>query len=83
MQSNLGYCYENGIVVAKNDQEAFVWYEKAAQQGDNFGQANLGYCYETGIGTTKNIQQAIVWYQKAAQQGNHFAGKRLENLLTK
>ena len=31
-QKNLGYCYEKGIGTSKNEQEAFRWYMKSAEQ---------------------------------------------------
>jgi TPR repeat protein len=32
-QSNLGYCYENGLGVVQDSEEAAEWYRKAADQG--------------------------------------------------
>ena len=32
-QYNLGYCYENGIGLISNRDEARCWYEKAAESG--------------------------------------------------
>lgn len=40
-QQNLGFLYENGIVVKKDLSEAAKWYRKAAEQGDATAQANL------------------------------------------
>ena len=37
-QNNLGYCYQNGIGVEKNEVKAFEWYEKSAKQGDSNAQ---------------------------------------------
>ena len=34
-QYNLGYCYENGIGIVSNRDEARSWYEKAAEKGNS------------------------------------------------
>ena len=33
-QFNLGWRYENGRGITKNDEEAVKWYRKAAEQGN-------------------------------------------------
>ena len=66
-QNNLGYCYENGLGVTKDYNEAVKWYRKAAEQGNAYGQYNLGLCYENGDGVSKDINQAVKWYRKAAE----------------
>jgi hypothetical protein len=40
-QSNLGFMYQNGRGVAKDDAQALVWYRKAADQGNAEAQKNL------------------------------------------
>ena len=32
-QYNLGFCYANGVGIAKDDEEAVKWFRKAADQG--------------------------------------------------
>ena len=55
--------------MAKDAQEAVLWYEKAAEQGYDRAQNNMGRCCEFGIGTPKDLQQAVYWYKKAVDQG--------------
>ena len=69
-QVNLGWCYESGTEVEKDEQKAVEWYQKAAEQGYANAQCNLGVCYEHGTGVEKDEQKAVEWYQKAAEQGN-------------
>jgi TPR repeat protein len=57
----IGWCYENGKVVAKNDKEAFKWYTKLAELGSADGQMNLGWCYENGFGVLKDEKEAVKW----------------------
>ena len=69
-QCHLGYCYENGQGISKDEQKAVEWYKKAAEQGNPYAQYNLGNCYEYGQGVSKDEQKATEWYKKAAEQGN-------------
>ena len=68
-QSNLGYCYRNGLGVTKDDYEVVKWYRKAAEQGEKFAQCGLGNCYHNGLGLAQNYNEAVKWYRKAAEQG--------------
>ncbi len=53
-QSALGYCYEFGIGVTRDDAQAVHWYSKAAEQGDAEAQNALGDCYASGKGVTRD-----------------------------
>jgi len=71
------------VVVSKDKQSSdkldlnnnFVWYLKAAQQGDAGGQNFQGMMYENGLGVEKDYQQALNWYKKAASQDSPTAEK--------
>ena len=39
--ANVGKCYENGIGVKRNKQEAIKWYRKAAGQGNQYANRRL------------------------------------------
>jgi TPR repeat protein len=69
-QTDLGYKYETGDGVPKDDAEAVRWYRKAANQGYALAQYNLGVAYENGEGVKKDKSEAVRWYRKAAEQGN-------------
>ena len=68
-QSNLGWMYESGHGVTKDDKEAIRWYRLAADQGDADAQFNLGTMYGKGHGVTQDYKEAIRWYRLAADQG--------------
>ena len=53
-----------------NNEEAFKWYTKAAEQGNAEAQYHTGYLYDYGVGVGKNHQKAVVGYKKAAEQGH-------------
>ena len=69
-QYRLAQMYEFARSVEENPQQAFYWYEKAAQNGHTFAQHNLASSYDTGYGVEQNEKQAIFWYEKAAEQGD-------------
>ena len=72
-QFNVALMYEQGIGVAKDEQQSVVWYEKSAQQGNSNAQFNLGVLYENGRGTSVDFTEANKWYRKAAAQGDALA----------
>ncbi len=69
-QSNLGYLYQSGRGVPKDDTQAVAWYRKSADQGNGGAQNDLAEMYHTGTGVPKDDAQAVAWYRKAADQGN-------------
>lgn len=72
-QSAIAYMYSDGEGVAKDDQKAFFWMEKAARQGHHpCNQRRLGLMFEHGIGVERNLEKAAFWYQQAADQGGYF-----------
>jgi uncharacterized protein len=78
-QFNLGYAYDFGEGVAKDQVEAVKWYRVAAEQGNATAQNNLGYAYFTGEGVAKDAVESVKWWRKAAEQGipaaRHSLGK--------
>ena len=69
-QYYLGRMYHKGKDVIKNNEMAFLWFERAAEQGHAPSQFNLGLMYDKGESTPVNYKQAYYWYKKAAEQGN-------------
>lgn len=78
-QCDLGYCYQEGIGVVKNDYEAIKWYKESARQGNANAQYNLGNCYLNGIGVKENYDEANKWFEKSAKQGHANAQYNLGN----
>lgn len=54
-------------------QQAYFWYKKASEQGDDNALYFLGKMNFNGIGTQKNDKQAIDYYRFSANQGNIYA----------
>jgi TPR repeat protein len=69
----LGVCYHDGITVLKNEEEAFKWYERSAEQGNARGQGIIGYCYGEGFGVGTDEAKAMKYYRLAAAQGETVA----------
>jgi len=80
-QALLGDCLDD---LQATREAAFLWYQRAAEQGDTFGQVNLGWMYEVGFGIPgkadgegKNLSLARQWYarglpelRRQAEQGD-------------
>ena len=82
-QTLIGYLYEKGLGVARDDAEALAWYRKAAQQGHAPAQRNIGILYEQGAGVAQDHAEALRWYRMAAEQGNAGAQTNAGHLYEK
>ena len=69
-QTNIGWMYESGTSVQKDEAEAVKLYRKAAEQDYPRAQTNLGWMYANGKGIEKDETEAVKWYCKAADQGD-------------
>ncbi|MGG4603834.1 tetratricopeptide repeat protein [Paenalcaligenes sp. Me131] len=67
-QVALGTKYMYGEELPRDEEQAFSWYLKAAEQGVAPG--SVAYMYATGTGVAQNDQEAAVWYAKGAEQGD-------------
>ncbi|OMJ08633.1 Chitin synthase regulatory factor 3 [Smittium culicis] len=65
----------------QNDNQAFLWAEKASKHGSVKAMCALGYYYEFGIGTPKSIEDAKMWYENSSSAGYSYGKKRLEQLI--
>ena len=78
-QLNLGYLYQHGFGVAKNDHEALKWYRLAVAQG----QYNLGVRSAQGRGVPHDYSQTVKWYKLAASHGHTRAQVNLGSMYCK
>lgn len=65
----LGSRFASGRGGARDDSEAFRWFEQAAEAGLAEAQFNLGVMYANGRGVVRNMAAAARWYEEAANQG--------------
>lgn len=61
-------------------EEAYRWFQMAADRQDAVGLFNLGFCHVSGIGTSIDIKKAKRLYQQAALLGDVEAKERLKEL---
>lgn len=74
----LALCYRNGgDDVSPSPEQAFYYFQKAADHGDSDALFKLAMCLYEGDGTTKNISEAIRYFRLAANQGDAEAAYRL------
>ncbi|RIA82659.1 hypothetical protein C1645_862285 [Glomus cerebriforme] len=66
----LGYRYQHGIEIEKNEIKAFKLYKQAAEKGHINSMYELGKCYQYGIGIGKNETEAFESYKEAAEKGH-------------
>lgn len=52
-----------------NYEEAFKWYQKAADKGNADAMISLGDFYQNGISVEQNLDEAIAWYERAKDAG--------------
>ena len=72
----LGKCWRDGRGFLPDDQQAELWFRRAAEAGYNFAQYALGKLLQS----QKRMDEAVSWYGKAAAQGNFWAAYRLGKL---
>lgn len=68
-----------GQMCGSDYEQAFAWFQKAADQGHASAQNQLGDCYHEGQGVEQDYRKAAAWYQKAADQGYDVAQYHLGN----
>ena len=75
----LAQCLEKATGCQKNIDDAFMWYEKAAEGGLAEAQNIWGeYLYKKAM-----CAEAVNFYRKAAQQGHKYAARNLAECLEK
>lgn len=72
-------CGHEGVF-EKNDEMAFTYAKRAAQNGLATAEFALGYFYEIGISVPVDIKEARSWYAKAAANGNKDASGRIDSI---
>ena len=83
VQASMGWIYQAGLGVEKDEKKAFQLYMKAASQQNAIAQNNLAVMYENGISIDKDLTQARYWYQQSAEKGYRFGQYNYARLLLK
>lgn len=75
--ANMGWLYQEGKYMEKDDQKALELYKKATDLSSSGGAFQLGQCYIEGIGCEKNYEKAVKAWEKAVELGNGSAANNL------
>lgn len=70
-----------GRGIKKNRQQAYLWFEKAAREGDEEALYEFGLCFSRGIGTEFDFDKAVKVLAKAARLGSTDARVELERIM--
>lgn len=76
----LAQCYYHGRGVSENNDEAFEYFKRAAEKGEELAMDYLADCYYHGFGTNEDKAKAKEWYEKAAAEGVESAKESLKKL---
>lgn len=68
IQAAMGYMYQFGETLQKNEGESVIWYRKGAEQGNIPAQVMLANAYLQGTGIENDLIEAYAWSNLAAGQ---------------
>ena len=81
-QIALGYYYETGTAMAKDQAHALELYRKAAQTGDPLAAWLVGRLYFLGfVGVPRDLDAAQKWFKMSASQNNAYGAYYLGRLM--
>lgn len=70
--NELGKCYYYGRGVAKNPEEGFKWFLKAAHQNNVNAIEMVAYMYGHGDGADFDLIECLYWNRKGAEMGSGY-----------
>ena len=68
--AKIQHMYASMLAKLGLEEQAFMWYEKAALNDCPESQAKLSLCYYNGTCTSKNDKLALKWAQQAYKNGD-------------
>ncbi|WP_447888963.1 tetratricopeptide repeat protein [Serratia fonticola] len=81
---SLGALYRAGMYgIAEDNQEAFKWFNMAAEKGDSSAQGRIAYLYLNGYGVQRNIPLALELFEKSANNGSPDSAEYLSLLYVR
>ena len=60
----LGYRFQHGLGVPRDDRIAAYWFHQGALRGDAISMVALGLRYATGVGVAQDFGAAVYWWQR-------------------
>ena len=76
----VGYCFLQGIGIAKDYNNAFNWLKQSDIPGLSYSTYLLGRMYLEGLGTTKDLAKAFDCFNRAANQDEPLAEEEISHL---
>jgi TPR repeat protein len=73
----VGWMYEHGMNVPRDQAKAAQYYERAAELGHTSAQYSLALLYSTGLGVERDERLFFHWCHAAAKSKDHAAEYRL------
>jgi len=74
---NVGFSYQHGMGVGRDDIAAVAWFQRAADAGCSIAMFDLALCFLAGAGVSRSDTAAIEWMRRAADAGNESAAREL------
>lgn len=75
--ATIGEAYYRGLGIKRDFNQAFRFYQKAANMGNVPALRRLGSCYELGHGVKRDMEAALTCYETASEKGDAFATLKL------
>ena len=76
----LGFMYEGGMGVSRDNIEAAKWYRRAADTGDGIAQYHIGTMHLDGRVLPRDPVRGYMWLDLAATRGNRDAAMDRDKL---
>ena len=89
--ANMGYvpaykhiaaCFRDGRGQKKDRTQAFLWFERAVESGDEYALYDYALCFSRGIGTNFDFKKAIEAHANAYRHGFSESKSEIERLMS-
>lgn len=78
----IGYMYDHGLGVTRDDRLALEWYLKAAEMDDAEAQLYCAVCYQLGYSGKVDYEKSFYWMRSAANNDNLDAVRQCIKMCT-
>lgn len=69
----IGKCYCYGLGTQLNEEQAALWFTRAAEADNKYASFSLANLYYYGKGVEQSYEQAFKWYSQAAEKEQPYA----------
>jgi len=68
-QYTIGWMYLNGEGIGQDNEQAAIWFERAAENGHPYAMFRIADMYQNGLGVEQDKAMAAQWFRNAAETG--------------